>query len=474
VSNLRHPPVSFIRITIPAKLWIGSESPRLLAYGMGLGVAALSLVAGLLFAGLRLDGPLWQLAILAAVALVAERQPVRITPNYEVTFAVLPMLFAAVVYGPIDAMVVGGLSLLADFRPPHIRWLIWTATRALAGGLAGLAVVMLLPVEPSVGELFIAVVAASLIEALVDSGLGALTVALRGTGSYGDFLRSVQPLLISSLAIYVPAIVVLADAYGKATEWTVLLFFAPGFAAQSLYRLYREQRQAAEELAAANIRLQRANLSFATALVATLDARDRYTAGHSAAVAIYARDIAQRMGLSDEELPLAHLCGLVHDIGKIGLPPGLLEKPGALTLDERRQMERHSEIGERILAKVDDYSEIASIVRHHHERVDGEGYPDRIAGETIPPISRIIAVADAYNAMTSDRPYRDAMPSRVARLRLAQAVGSQFDTTVVAAFEAILATATDEYRSGTRLDFELEAARHEELSVVTSPMAHAI
>jgi putative nucleotidyltransferase with HDIG domain len=235
--------------------------------------------------------------------------------------------------------------------------------------------------------------------------------------------------------------------------------------------LYREQRQAAQELAAANVRLQRANLSFATALVATLDARDRYTAGHSAAVAIYARDIALRLGLSESEQQLAHLCGLVHDIGKIGLPPGLLEKPGALTLEERRQMETHSEIGERILAKVDDYGEIAMIVRHHHERVDGEGYPDRIAGDDIPLISRIIAVADAYNAMTSDRPYRDAMPSRVARLRLAQAVGSQFDTSVVAAFEAILAMATGDYQSGTRLDFELEASRHEELRVAVATVA---
>ena len=91
-------------------------------------------------------------------------------------------------------------------------------------------------------------------------------------------------------------------------------------------------------------------------------------------------------------------------------------------------MEQHSEIGERILANVEDYAEIARIVRHHHERMDGNGYPDGIAGQDIPLLSRIIAVADAYNAMTSDRPYRDAMPSRVARMRLAQAVETQFDT----------------------------------------------
>jgi len=237
------------------------------------------------------------------------------------------------------------------------------------------------------------------------------------------------------------------------SPWTLALFLVPAMAAQRLYGLYQEQRQLADELSTVNETLERANLQFAAALIATLDARDRYTAGHSAAVAIYSRDIAQRMGLTSEICDQAYLCGLVHDIGKIGLPPGLLEKPGALTLDERRQMQEHSAIGERILAHVDEYSEIATIVRHHHERIDGQGYPDGLVDGDIPLVSRIIAVADAYNAMTSDRPYRDAMPSRVARLRLAQAVESQFDTAAVAAFEAILAAATEDYRLARRADF---------------------
>jgi putative nucleotidyltransferase with HDIG domain len=167
------------------------------------------------------------------------------------------------------------------------------------------------------------------------------------------------------------------------------------------------------------------------------------------------------MGLNEEEQALIHLCGLVHDIGKVGLPAGLLEKPGALTLEERRQMEEHAAIGEKILSKIDNYAEIARIVRHHHERVDGLGYPDGLSGDEIPLAARIIAVADAYNAMTSDRPYRDAMPSRVARLRLAQAVESQFDTSVVAAFEAALAGATEAYRSGQREDFSIELSSAE-------------
>jgi putative nucleotidyltransferase with HDIG domain len=254
-------------------------------------------------------------------------------------------------------------------------------------------------------------------------------------------------------------VAVLAYSYITISPWSVALFAIPAVAAQRMHLLYRKQRETAEALTDANTRLASANLSFAIALVATLDARDRYTAGHSAAVAIYARDIAKRMSLSEKEQELVHLCGLVHDVGKIGLPAGLLEKPGALSLDERRQMEQHPVIGERILRNVDDYAEIAAIVRHHHERVDGNGYPDRLENEEIPLLARIIAVADAYNAMTSDRPYRDAMPSRVARLRLAQAVDSQFDTAVVAAFEAILTSESEDYRTATDPEFVLMAPR---------------
>ena len=126
-------------------------------------------------------------------------------------------------------------------------------------------------------------------------------------------------------------------------------------------------------------------------------------------------------------------------------------------------MEGHPVIGERILANVDDYAETARIVRHHHERIDGNGYPDRLHGDEIPFVSRIISVADAYNAMTSGRPYRLAMSSRVARARLAEAAGSQFDAAVVDAFAEILADSAETYLRGARADFALAAQRHVEL-----------
>jgi putative nucleotidyltransferase with HDIG domain len=277
-------------------------------------------------------------------------------------------------------------------------------------------------------------------------------------GSLTDALRELFPVVVASVPLYSPAVALLVIAYREVSPLTLPLFFVPALAAQRWFLMYQEQQRLTTDLSGAIEQLQAANLSFANGLIATLDARDRYTAGHSAAVAIYARDIANRMGLSEDQGELAHLCGLVHDIGKIGLPAGLLEKPGALTLDERREMQRHSAIGERILANVDTYAEIAAVVRHHHERVDGQGYPDGLPETEIPLLSRIIAVADAYNAMTSDRPYRDAMPSRVARLRLAQAVETQFDTSVVAAFEAILAGASEEYRLARGSQFTRDSA----------------
>jgi putative nucleotidyltransferase with HDIG domain len=426
-------------------------------------VTASGFIAGLVLRGVGL-GESAAVIPLAALALVAERQSIRLNSRTEVSISSLVFVFAAVVFGPLASIVVGGTGLLADLTrrdgdQPTLRWLTWTASRVIVAGAAGLAAVPFGSTQTkSFGVIFGAVAAAALVESVTDVTLGAATTAVRRPGSFRETFRTLTPVVVASVPLHTPVIAVLAYAYKGISPWSVALFVAPAFAAQRLFLLYRQQRESAEALAVANERLERANLSFATALVATLDARDRYTAGHSAAVAIYARDIAARLALSVSEQQLAHLAGLVHDIGKIGLPAGLLEKPGALTLDERRQMEEHSMIGERILRNVDDYAEIAAIVRHHHERFDGNGYPDNLVGEEIPLLARIIAVADAYNAMTSDRPYRDAMPSRVARLRLAQAVETQFDTTVVAAFEAILAGSTEEYRQGIHADFALESA----------------
>jgi putative nucleotidyltransferase with HDIG domain len=450
----------------------GGPPLSLLAYSMGLAALAGTTGVVLVFTGAQL-GNLWTIACLALIAVAAERASVRLSATLEISISLLPTLFAAVLYGPLAGLAVGAASNLLDLLSRDtqwrtLKWATYTATRAITGAASGaIALTVGQTAGGRVGGVVSATALAALAASILDICFAALTRAVRRTGSPLGLLRTGAPLVAMSVPLYAPLVAILVISYKEVSPWTLPLFMAPTLAAQRLHGLYHEQRRLTEDILLVNTRLERANLSFATALVATLDARDQYTAGHSAAVAIYARDIAARMALSDEEQQLVHLCGLVHDIGKIGLPAGLLEKPGALTLDERRQMERHSEIGERILSNVDDYAEIAAVVRHHHERVDGHGYPDGLVDGEIPLLSRIIAVADAYNAMTSDRPYRDAMPSRVARMRLAQSVGSQFDTSVVAAFEAILATAPEEYRSARESTFRFEF----EPRIVEAPLA---
>jgi putative nucleotidyltransferase with HDIG domain len=423
-------------------------------------VASIGLLAFVLVgSGVSPQAPMWMFGVLISIALLAERQSVHISRNMETSVSVLPILFAAVAYGPLDAMIVGACALATEFRRPFTRWVIWTGIRSVAGGVAGVAALLTIGTAPSFGVTLVAVAGAAVAEAAVDFLLTSLTIALRRNGSR-DVIRLLARYLAATVPLYTPVIAVLTYAYQAMSPWTVLLFFVPAVAAHRFLILYQEQRRLTEELASANASLERASLSFARALVSALDARDGYTAGHSAAVAVYARDIAARLGLRTEVQQLAHLCGLLHDIGKVGLPAGILEKTGSLSLDERRKMEEHSVIGERILSNVEDYDEVATIVRHHHERMDGNGYPDGLRGDEIPLISRIIAVADAYNAMTSGRPYRDAMASRVARLRLAQGVDGQFDITVVAAFEAILAAAGETYRVGSTADFSIETKQH--------------
>lgn len=445
-----------------AVLGLTSQSqPRTLAYVGALVVAAIVSFVALVSAGYGLESPLTVL-VLALAAAAAERGGIRLANGTELSVSTLPSIVGAVLFGPLAAAVIGGASMLGDpeltsrrdaARAPRLKWASYTSTRFIAGAAAGLAAQATITLVPSTfGGLIAATLVAALVTEVLDLGFTVLTGVVRGW-SIRDAALTVSPLLVLVPPLYSPIVALLAFMYVEVSPWTLVLFLVPSIAAQRLYGLYQQERQLAADLSTANETLERANLQFAAALIATLDARDRYTAGHSAAVAIYSRDIAERMGLSPEIQAHAYLCGLVHDIGKIGLPPGLLEKPGALTLEERRQMQEHSAIGERILAYVDQYSEIARVVRHHHERIDGQGYPDGREDEDIPLVSRIIAVADAYNAMTSDRPYRDAMPSRVARLRLAQAVDSQFDTSVVAAFEAILAGAEEQYRVAKRRDF---------------------
>jgi putative two-component system response regulator len=170
-------------------------------------------------------------------------------------------------------------------------------------------------------------------------------------------------------------------------------------------------------------------------LVHALDAKDPYTRGHSTRVSHYAERIAARMGFSGQALEDIRLGAALHDIGKIGTPESILRKPGPLTSEELTSIGEHTVLGERILAPlVRENPLVLSIVRSHHERVDGAGFPDRLQGDRIPWAARIVAVADAFDAMTTDRSYRASLAPGTAIAELTSHAGSHFDREVVAAF----------------------------------------
>ena len=163
------------------------------------------------------------------------------------------------------------------------------------------------------------------------------------------------------------------------------------------------------------------------ALANAVDAKDKYTSGHSVRVAEYSCKLARKMGKSKAEQKKIFYLALLHDIGKIGIPSSVLNKPGRLTDEEYEIIKSHPVIGEEILGTITEIPDITMGARWHHERYDGKGYPDGKKGEEIPEVDRIIAVADAYDAMSSARSYRGVLPQEVIREQLEKGRGTQFD-----------------------------------------------
>ncbi len=198
--------------------------------------------------------------------------------------------------------------------------------------------------------------------------------------------------------------------------------------------LARAFNLAAASLAESQRRLDQTYLEITQTMAQTLDARDPYTAGHSSRVSDYAVAIAKAMNLSAQEIEIIRVGANLHDIGKIGIPDDVLRKPGPLTEGEFEIIKRHTVIGKRILEGVAKFRDYLSIVELHHENADGSGYPWGLRGEKIPLAARIVHVVDAYDAMTSNRPYRQATPSAAAQETLRRFAGTQFDPAVVEVF----------------------------------------
>ena len=225
----------------------------------------------------------------------------------------------------------------------------------------------------------------------------------------------------------------LGSGEGKARSNDILDFIAYDWEERN-----KDLEKGLKEILEANKRLDRLNWGTLTALARAIDAKSDWTAGHSERVTKLALNMGRILGLNQEELDNLHRAGLLHDIGKIGTPAELIDKSERLTLEEQQIVNEHPSIGERILEPIEAYAEIIPIVRQHHEWFNGKGYPDGLAGEAINLGARILAVADVYDALSSERPYRAAMDPDEALQIIKDHSGSHFDPVVVDAFFAFI------------------------------------
>ena len=194
-----------------------------------------------------------------------------------------------------------------------------------------------------------------------------------------------------------------------------------------IIELNRVHKSMAMEIERRATECERLSRHVVQTLAEAIDAKDTYTNGHSDRVAKYSREIAKRYGYSDKEQDDIYMMGLLHDVGKIGVPDAIINKTGRLTDEEFETIKTHPVVGDRILSKVKEMPKLSIGARWHHERYDGKGYPDGQKGEEILEEARIIAVADAYDAMTSHRSYRDILPQSVVRSEIEKGKGTQFD-----------------------------------------------
>lgn len=190
--------------------------------------------------------------------------------------------------------------------------------------------------------------------------------------------------------------------------------------------LSNEVEKKTQEIIAQTEKLERLSMQIVKALSGAIDAKDTYTNGHSTRVAEYSREIARRAGFSKEEQNDIYMMGLLHDIGKIGIPDAIINKPSSLTDEEYKIIKNHPVVGSGILKNITELPKLQTGARWHHERYDGKGYPDGISGDEIPVEAQIIAVADSYDAMSSRRSYRTALPQQQIRSELLEGRGKQF------------------------------------------------
>jgi putative nucleotidyltransferase with HDIG domain len=432
--------------------------------GLATGVAALIVILGAV--GFALADPTELLSALALIliagATVAEIISARYASQYRVTGGFLCGVLAVAFVGPAAAFAVPAAATVAVWLVERYRW------RALVINVAGTATVTMLvafafeaisPADRTVG--FFALLA---LAGLVVFVANALTLVPLMAILDGFPIRSSLRGFVGmgpTVAINIAAVVFVAEIYAdvgiEALAFVLLVIVAFTY----MTRLVAEARERTR---------QYASLSWGvlSGLIRTLDERDSRAARHCAAVAAFSRDIAKHVGMSTREQELAHTAGLLHDIGKFALSDRVMERGARLEDADWRGIRRHPEIGADLLKDIGVYGPIADIIRAHHERLDGRGYPNGLRAEEIPPIAKIVAVSEVYDTLTAPDTYRTPMNSFEALNELRRVSGSQLDGTYVEALAQLLAGRGTDYRHADEADFDRELDMERRITEATT------
>jgi hypothetical protein len=396
------------------------------------------------------------LFLLTLLAVIADRLAILVYSNSKVSISFICLFAITVLYGPPGVAVAAPFVTLSLHLPRKVlsyNFLFNVGNDIIAEVLAAAAFWSL--IDPSDIKASPQVVSAALVAAAVSYGVSSFLVtnvlSLVTTQRPWAIWQEKFQWLFPHYVVFGLLGLACALAYRALGVTGLLAFVAPPFMMRLAIKQYVDKtslhvatlkgkneqlERANREILAMSMRLKETYDATLEALAAALDARDRDTGGHSSRVSVYTMDMARRVGIregSAEWLDIER-ASLLHDVGKIGVPDSILNKPGPLTAEEWQEMRKHPAIGYEMLRDVKFLAAAAEIVYSHHERYDGKGYPKGLKDDEIPPGSRIFAVADAFDAMTSDRPYRRALDWRKAREEILTNSGVQFDPKVVEAF----------------------------------------
>jgi putative nucleotidyltransferase with HDIG domain len=430
---------------------------------------ALALTIAIAIAILRAPSADWNFALLGIlVVLGAASDLMRIevaAKGIFVSASFLAVVLVAIFAGETPAVLVGLITILvgwvreryqASFLLVNVTTYAWFPL--IAGAVFG-AVSDAANIQGGTPLFYLLVFAVFVLALAIDFALIAGYTCYVERSSFANKVRSaLVPILPSELASALLTVAI-AGAYVGLGIGALAMFGGVILVFQYLVGALLVSQERAEELELRARQLAGFQVALLSALLRTLDLRDRMTARHSAAVARYAREIASHAGFSEEDQELVHSAALLHDIGKFVLPDNVLKSGRRrLTDEEWEAIKTHPAEGARIVSQIDGYQPIGEIILAHHERIDGKGYPNGLAGDDIPALARIISVADTYDVMTARDTYRDPVASQEAVIELRRVSGTQLDEDFVEAFIEVLDGKDLAYRHGEDADFEAELA----------------